>query len=286
MAFTSDKIIEYYDSCEIDYRWLWNLNDAKALHYGYWDDGVRSLSEALTRQNDWMAELAGITSADSVLDAGCGVGGSSIHLAKNYGCTVTGISLAARQIEQAQGFARAAGLPEEQFEFLVRDFTDTRFEDASFTVVWAVESVCHAERKADFLREAFRVLQPGGRLILCDGFVPRPWDEYTGDDAAVLKSWVNGWAVDHLADRDGFVQDAVDAGFTNVSFEDITERVLPSARRLYRLAVPTIWIGRVAEFLRIRSRTQTQNIIGARDQYRALRRGLWRYGRVYAEKSK
>ncbi len=284
MAITSDKIIEYYDSCEIDYRWLWNLNDAKALHYGYWDEGVRNLSQALIRQNDWLAELAGISSADHVLDAGCGVGGSSIHLASTYGCKVTGISLAGRQIEQARGFARAAELPDEQFEFLVRDFTDTRFEDATFSVVWAVESVCHAAVKADFLREAFRVLKPGGRLILCDGFVKRPWHEHDGEDAAVLKSWVNGWAVDNLADHAGFVRDAEAAGFTNVAFEDITERVLPSARRLYRLAVPTIFLGRIAELLRIRSRTQTDNIIGARDQYRALKRGLWCYGRVYAEK--
>ncbi len=40
-----------------------------------------------------MAEKAGVSSGDRVLDAGCGVGGSVIWLAKNYGCKATGITL-------------------------------------------------------------------------------------------------------------------------------------------------------------------------------------------------
>jgi cyclopropane fatty-acyl-phospholipid synthase-like methyltransferase len=51
--------------------------------------------------NEVMIETAEIKSTDKVLDAGCGVGGSSIFMANKIGCNVTGISLSEKQIVQA-----------------------------------------------------------------------------------------------------------------------------------------------------------------------------------------
>ena len=281
MTVSKSQIINYYDSCEIDYRWLWDLKNSRAMHYGYWDSGVRTLGQALLRQNEIMIERAGITAADHVLDAGCGVGGSSLFLARTPGCQVTGISISARQIERARQYARDEDLAE-RARFEERDFTNTGFADGEFSVVWAVESVCHAADKLDFLREAFRVLRPGGRLILCDGFASR--EDYRPDEKQIMQRWVNGWAVESLDHPAAFSSAAEAVGFTNINYENITEFILPSSRRLYRLAAPSYFFGRIAEVLRIRSRTQTGNIVAARDQYRALRRELWEYGMFYAEK--
>ena len=54
------------------------LNNSLAIHYGYWDEKVRSFPQSLLRMNEVMMEAARIKSTDKVLDAGCGVGGSSI----------------------------------------------------------------------------------------------------------------------------------------------------------------------------------------------------------------
>jgi cyclopropane fatty-acyl-phospholipid synthase-like methyltransferase len=280
MTVSKSQIIKYYESCEIDYRWLWDLENSRSMHYGFWERGVRTLAEALTRQNDFMASRAGISASDHILDAGCGVGGSSLYLAKNYGCEVTGISISARQVEQAADYARIGGLTE-RVKFAERDFTSTGFPDGTFSVVWAVESVCHAANKLDFLREARRVLRPGGRLILCDGFASR--SDYAVDDERIMRRWLNGWAVENLERSESFRELAVQAGFRNVQYEDVTHYIVPSSRRLYRLAAPSLMFGRVAQWLRIRSPMQTQNIVAARDQYRALMRKLWQYGVFYAE---
>ncbi|MCR9142251.1 MAG: methyltransferase domain-containing protein [bacterium] len=281
MPVSKSRIIDYYDSCEIDYHWLWDLKNSRAMHYGFWDAEVSSLGQALLRQNDFMAERAAIDSEDRVLDAGCGVGGSALHLARRVGCHVTGISISARQIARATEFAREEELTDKT-EFLERDFTDTGFPDEHFSVVWAVESVCHARDKMDFLREAFRVLRPGGRLIVCDGFASRR--NYSEPEERLMRRWVNGWAVESLESDEAFCDGARDIGFQNIHYEDITTNIMPSARRLYRLAMPTLFFGRLAQLLRIRSSVQTQNIVAARDQYRALRRKLWHYGIFYGEK--
>lgn len=61
----------------------------------------KSFPESLLRMNEVMIETAGIKPTDKVLDAGCGVGGSSIFMASVLGCNVTGITLSKRQVQQA-----------------------------------------------------------------------------------------------------------------------------------------------------------------------------------------
>ena len=95
------NIVEYYNSTEHSYKDAWDLNNSLAIHYGYWDSTVKSFSQSLLRMNEIMIEAAEIKSSDKVLDAGCGVGGSSIFIATNKGCNVTGISLSERQVQQA-----------------------------------------------------------------------------------------------------------------------------------------------------------------------------------------
>ena len=95
----TNEIIQYYNTCESDYRMFWDLDRSMAMHAGFWDETTRTLTDALKRENEILAEYAQIKSHEKVLDAGCGVGGSSIFLAQHYGCKVTGITLSAHQVE-------------------------------------------------------------------------------------------------------------------------------------------------------------------------------------------
>ena len=104
------NIIDYYKATENAYKDSWDLDNSLAIHYGYWDDQVRSFPQSLQRMNQVMQETALITSADRVLDAGCGVGGSSLYLAREVGCTVTGISLSENQVKKARNFSKEMGL--------------------------------------------------------------------------------------------------------------------------------------------------------------------------------
>ena len=81
-----ESIIEYYEKAEVAYKDAWDLEHSMALHCGFWEKGISSIRQALNHQNKVMAEWVGINQQDHVLDAGCGIGGSSIYLSKNYKC--------------------------------------------------------------------------------------------------------------------------------------------------------------------------------------------------------
>ncbi|MEI2756854.1 MAG: methyltransferase domain-containing protein [Chitinophagaceae bacterium] len=180
-----DRIVQYYQDTENAYKDSWDLNNSLAIHYGYWDEGVKSFPESLLRMNEIMMQTAVIQSTDLVLDAGCGVGGSSIYLASKLGCPVTGITLSQRQVTQATGFAKEKKL-ENLVSFTIMDYCNTDFKDESFNVVWGCESVCYADDKEKFINEAYRILKPGGRLIIADGFVI----DYESNHHSVIRNWL------------------------------------------------------------------------------------------------
>src|SRR5690242_5908919 len=91
-------IIDYYENCDADYKIVWHLASRMSMHYGYWEPGIRRLRDALVKMNSNLAQFSAIKPGSSVLDAGCGVGGSSIFLAKNFDCNVTGITLSGKQV--------------------------------------------------------------------------------------------------------------------------------------------------------------------------------------------
>ncbi len=247
----------HYDECYFDYLFAWCNRDNLALHYGFWDvDKPYRQHEALLRKNQVLYEWGCVETGHRVLDAGCGIGGSSIWMAKQHGNRVTGVTISAKQAYYATQHAKRHGVAE-LVDFQVADFCAMPFADASFDVVWALESSCHALNKADFLAEAFRVLRSGGRLIVCDGFLlrrsfdARQWRE--------VKVCLNGWAVPNLCARDEFAALLARQGFDNAKVYDITEQTMPSVRHMYRVAKrlrPVQWLSRR---LGLRTGAQTAN---------------------------
>lgn len=279
--FSNNDIARYYDVSEVHYKKMWNLAQSHSLHYGYWDDSTKNFHEALLNINKVLSSYAAISLKDSVLDAGCGIGGSSIWLAKNIGCTVTGISLSEKQVATANRLAQKEHVAQ-LASFIMKDFTATNFPSESFDVVWAIESVCHAADKQTFLVEAYRLLKPGGRLIMADFFKR---DNLTGKDAAMIQRWANGWAIDDFTTIEKFSAQLDTVGFNKDRIEDATTHIHRSAKRLYI----AYFFGTVAGFLyRIFNPNATEfgkkNIDTAYLQYKCLQKKLWKYYIILATK--
>lgn len=275
MTTTKETIIDYYDSCEIDYRLFWDLNTSMAMHAGYWDSTTKTLRDALKRENEVLAEMAAIKSTDRVLDAGCGVGGSSLFLAKTIGCQTTGITLSKKQAQTAAQKAAKQQLSS-KCNFQVMDFCNTTFANNTFDVVWAIESFCHAPCKESVVREAFRVLKPGGRLIVADGFQLKP--HLNDAEHISMQTWIRGWGCDHLESVESFEGALKKAHFEAIRFVDITSNVMPSSKRLYYISIPALVLSKIGEWLRLRTKIQTENIRAAYAQYHTLKKQIWHYG--------
>ncbi len=281
VAKYQQAIIDYYRDTENAYKDSWDLNNSLAIHYGYWDEKVRSFPQSLIRMNEVMMEAAVIKQSDKVLDAGCGVGGSSIFLASSLGCQVTGITLSERQEQQATENAKQKGV-EKLVDFKVMDYCATGFPDASFDVVWGCESICYADDKHQFVREAYRMLKPGGRLVVADGFVSM--SEY--NERLVIRKWLDGWQVKSLESPSRFKNLLSLEGFVDIEYRDISKFVRHSSRRLLRyyfLAKLYLW-WKTLTFSDKSTAMQRKNIIACWHQYWGLRLHYWQYGIFVCQK--
>lgn len=276
-----EKVIDYYNQCEFDYRWIWGLDRHHAIHYGYYDKEHTKHAQAIINLNRVLAEMAHIGKADHVLDAGCGIGGSVVWLVKNLGCRAMGISIVSRQIRRAKELARQFGV-EDLADFKLQDYNLTDFPDGSFSVVWGIESVCYAPDKKKFLAEAWRLLSSGGRIVVADGFLDKK--EISQREKGYLDAWLDGWAVPNLAHIEEFQNYLHELGFTNISFSNVTEQVAPSSVRMYWTALLAYPVGKLMQWLGLRNETQTKNVISAYHQRSSLKNHVWSYGIFYAEK--
>lgn len=271
------QVAEYYNTTRASYADGWDLNNSYALHYGYKDNTTKSFGDTLLRMNEVLMEAAGITAADHVLDAGCGIGGSSIYMAQKTGCRCTGVTLSEKQAAEASELARKKGL-QERLQFTVRNFMQTGYPDAHFNVVWGLESICYADDKEAFVREAFRLLKPGGRLVIADGMVTR----FEHNEHPIIKKWLQGWQVNYLESPERFQQFFAAAGFTNIRYTDITPHTRASSRRLLLLYFGArawgLW-KKITGRLRWTAMQQA-NITACLYQRRGMRKKLWGYGMI------
>lgn len=271
----------YYEETWIDYRLAWLNEQNMAMHFGYWDADTRSHEESLLRGNRLLADAAGVGPGDDVVDLGCGVGGSAVWLAETRGARVCGVTICADQAARGSRYAAARGLAD-RVRIEHRDYLDTGFPDGSFDVAWAQESMCHAECKPAFLREAYRLLRPGGRLVVED--YARRDEPLRPGERALMDRWLDGWVIPGLAATGEFATWAAEAGFTDIAVRDTGAGARRSLRRLYLVSLASIPLLYVVSRLTGRTEAQTGNARAAVAQWRAFRRGLWHPFLVTARK--
>lgn len=271
-------IVEYYEKSRWGYRLFWFRDDDLAMHYGFWDQKTNNLHEALLNENKFLADKAHIMEGEYVLDAGCGVGGSAIWLARNRGANVLGISITPIDIEESRKNAECCGVSK-KVSFEIRDYMNTGFPDEVFDVVWMIESFCYASDRKHFLAEAYRILKRGGRIIIADGFDVRSTPNI---ESRLMKRFLDGFALKSLAPWEGLERLSQEAGFRAYELIDMTEAVRKSSHTMWRRAFLFTFI--LPFFYLFGNRKIILGWHTGIAQWEALKKGLWRYGVFYAEK--
>lgn len=158
------QIQQFYDASSNLWEQVWGEH----MHHGYYGVDGKQQKERRQAQIDLIEEVlkwSGVEDANNILDVGCGIGGSSLYLAEKFNAQATGITLSPVQASRAAQRATEANLGTKT-EFMVANAQEMPFADDSFDLVWSLESGEHMPDKTKFLQECYRVLKPGGTLIM------------------------------------------------------------------------------------------------------------------------
>jgi SAM-dependent methyltransferase len=111
-------------------------------------------------------DIAGL----DVLDVGCGVGGIDVLLASQYGARhILGLDVERPLLDRAREVSKQVGLAD-LLSFELVNPGPLPVEDHMFDVVFSKDAIIHIENKAELYAEAFRVIRPGGHLVIGDWF--------------------------------------------------------------------------------------------------------------------
>jgi SAM-dependent methyltransferase len=125
-------------------------------------DSVRKMDE--DNLDKWLSDLiryGRITRAKRVLELGCGTGRFTVPLWKKTRAKIVGFDLSESMIE----IARSKD-PSGDITWRLGDAADTKFPDCSFDCVFMVFVLHHLNNQIKALREIYRVLCPGGRVVI------------------------------------------------------------------------------------------------------------------------
>ena len=268
---TQDQVRRYYLEATSDYLRYYETEWHHHMHYGF-GRGLPKGGNPTEHLIRYLADAGGLKPGDKVLDAGCGVGGTAIWLARERNCVCVGLNLMEFQLRLARGFAAKK---KALVAFAAGNFMHPPFAANSFDAVVAVESFDHAPDKAAWVKTMAGLLRPGGRLILVDGFrCERPFSASEEKDYA---RFLAGWAVPHLCTLPEVRSWAREAELEETHGEDITSDVLPHAFAIYRFGLLFIPLRLALSALRLTSREKLGNAVATWHQYRTLKNGLWEY---------
>ena len=165
---------------------------------------------------------------DLVLDLGCGVGAPARALIARNSVAVTALTRVPWQIEMAHALGPGTA-PRGTVEWLLADYTATGLPSTSYQGAFSIEASCHAAGvdKELFGRECARLLVPGARLVVADGFMRRS-DGMPRWYAALLRFMTRSWAVECFADLNAFTTCLERQGFAVESTENRPSRAARS----------------------------------------------------------
>jgi tocopherol O-methyltransferase len=266
---TGEAVASHYDELDRFYRDVWGDH----VHHGLWRNGARTRAEAVREMVRLVARKAGVKAADRMCDIGCGYGATARMLAEEYGASVTAITISPVQDAYGRGRANAAGNP----KHVLGDWLRNDLPSGSFDSAIAIESSEHMPDLGAFFAQAFRVLRPGGCLVVnawlsCDEPTDfqRDW---------LLEPICEEGRMPIMGTAGEYERIGREAGFAFENFEDVTSEVARTWRVISRAFA---WkLIRQPEYLRFLFDEHARNRVFGLTIFRlrfAYRSGAMRYG--------
>jgi SAM-dependent methyltransferase len=229
----SSDFQRYYEEAGPDYAaWSPHFN----MHFGFFRRGTNpfnreAMLEQMNREIFHRLHLADSPSSlqhPRILDMGCGLGATLRSFARRLSAAdLHGITLVPWQLEQGRLLNQST--PQStNITLNLGDYENTVYRSESFDAIYAVESSCYGTglNKSRLIHEAHRLLRPGGRFVVADGFLGA--GRLRGAQKSIYRKLCECWAIEELGEIRAFTRELQRAGFGDIVVEQIQSRVTPS----------------------------------------------------------
>ncbi|MCX6322385.1 MAG: class I SAM-dependent methyltransferase [Bacteroidia bacterium] len=226
-GFTHDQ---YYESMNLALKRL--NNEHAMLHYPLYVNETDSFIQAQKNLTDYCVSLLKPLKNKEILEIGCGNGIQALYINAGYHpLRITGIDINKANIEIANSEREHADI--DNVRFLVDDAQNlTQIPSDSVDVLLNIESAFHYPDKSAFLKEAHRVLKPGGQFLIADLLSTRTKRE------GIMKIWGRPM-VHHFWNRKRYDEEFLKSELVITYSEDISHQVR-KGWSIYRNWLPKI----------------------------------------------
>jgi len=278
----TQKVKAYYSECHAAYR---KHHSSEGATHMALNDGGRFDPDGFCEHLRRIEARWAMQAPQDVLELGFGQGFNLGWLApRHVGVRFQGIDLTPDHLELARQRLRAAGTANVQL--VLGDMLQLPQADASIDEVFAIEAFCHAPDLRRALAEVARVLRPGGRFTLFDGYQIKPLSELDADAARAVQLAARGAAVDRWQIPTELVATAATLGLALEKIEALDRQVLPNLKRLDRLVGAIIrvpWLAKRA--LARRAPARSRNVLSGYLLYPTVAMGLLGYQEIVLRKA-
>jgi ubiquinone/menaquinone biosynthesis C-methylase UbiE len=248
------------------------------LNFGLWEEGIKEYVKAAENLVHRIGTILGLNENSELLDVACGMGTQDIYISNKFSprC-IDAIDLVWKHIEHAIQRVREMKY-ENKIRFHHGTATQLPFPNSNFTHIMSIEGAEHFDTREKFFHEAYRVLKPGGILVISDYSLKHPprniLEKFIAESARIL------WKVPkaNVYTSNVFREKLIQVGFKNVEVQEVGALTIPGyyfeqKRRIKEVAKIRGFIaGRLGFIIDIAV-------------YKAFQMGLLEYVLVKAEKS-
>lgn len=215
---TMHLVANFWDKISEGWHKIWGPH----IHHGYYEEMKETPLEAQEKLITKLTELLEILPNSKILDIGCGMGGSSFYLAKQFNASVNGITLSNKQMLIANKFADEKKIKTVQFS--IEDALSlASFNDNSFDIAWSLESCEQFFDKELFIKQVYRKLKSGGQLLLATWCSDQ--EQYQEKSAQKYKKLCTAFDLPYMPTMEHYKQLLTQRGFHLQHYLDWSEKV-------------------------------------------------------------
>jgi len=240
-------------------------------HYGFWKPNENRFDNALIYQNYLCSKILSIKPNETVLDLGCGIGGSSKFLIDNFNCKVFGVDLNHKSLLKSRKLIKNSN----NYYPIQMNMDKLLFKEEKFNIIWMLESICHSKDQESLLNVLYKLLKNKGKIIFTIPYINNKKNE----SMKLVKNIERAWKIS-LKSKNFYLRTLEKWDYKNIRFFNYTNSVIKSSKLFYYTYLIDFLIFKILPI----SNQKIQNINACHFQYNAFKNKILNYGIFIAEK--